>query len=137
MQDHVSVLNIDHPGDDGFYGLYELTISGTYASPTGGKDIDVLGVDIEAFGDGALRFLMINHRPYADESGNYLDATKIGANSTVEIFDLRKGSSELEHVKTIWDKAIATPNNLAATGDGGFVFTNDHDLWKVGTVSQI
>jgi hypothetical protein len=135
MEDHVSVLNIDEPGEDGLYGLHKLSIGANYQSSTGGKDMDVHGIDIEVLEDGYLQFQMINHRPFVDEFGNYLDATLLGANSTVEVFRLGKGASELEYVKTVHNRAIMTPNNLAASGNGGFVFTNDHDAWKAGPVS--
>lgn len=99
------------------------------------NSIDVHGFDIEILPDSQMRFWMINHRPPIDESGNFLDATKLGGNSTVEVFDLKPGSTKLEYVKIIADPIIQTPNNIAATGDGGFVFTNDHST-KTGLVSR-
>lgn len=49
-----------------------------------------------------------------------------GPNSTVEVFDVARGAEEMVHVRTIVSEVVATPNKLAATGDGGFVVTNDH-----------
>lgn len=126
MKDHVAAINIDDPGEDGLYGLKELVITGGYRGSDGDKVIDVHGFKIEPLSTGALRFWMVNHRPPTDEAGNLLDATKLGANSTIEAFDLVESSSKLEHMKTFHDNAILTPNGVAPTGDGGFLFTNDH-----------
>lgn len=137
LEDHVSVLKIDEPGEDGLYGLHKLEITGGYRGVDNYNSIDVHGFDIEHLPDSRLRFWMINHRPPIDESGNFLDATTLGANSTVEVFDLAPGSTQLEFVKTVVNPIIETPNNIAATGDGGFVFTNDHSTKTPGLVSKL
>jgi hypothetical protein len=130
------VLNVDEPGD-GFYGLHQLEISGAYKGAVGDKTIDVLGLKIEPLASGGLRFWMVNNRPPVDEDGKLLDPKMVGANSTIEAFDLAKGSSKLEHVNTYHSDAISTPNSVAATGDGGFYFTNDHADDKTSIVSGI
>ncbi|KAJ8058980.1 hypothetical protein OCU04_011963 [Sclerotinia nivalis] len=135
-EDHVSVLKIDEPGEDGLYGLHQLEITGGYKGVDNHKSIDVHGFDIEFLPDSRLRFWMINHRPPVDESGNFLDATNLGANSTVEVFDLVPGSRNLEFVKTVANPIIKTPNNIAATRDGGFVITNDHST-KTGLIRSL
>lgn len=119
--DHISVLNIDEPGVDGFYGLHQLKID--YAG-----DLDLQGFDVKRIGD-RQRFWLINHRPPVDPAtGEPLDPRKVGANSTIEMFDLDTPSSTLVHVKTIASEAIISPNNLAVAADGiGFLVTNDHD----------
>ena len=131
--DHVAVMDIDQPGDDGLYGLRTLEITGAYQGASGGKEIDVHGFDIEILSQSKLRFWMINHRPPVNEAGQPLDAKIVGANSTVEVFDLARGSAQWNYAKTVADDAILTPNNIATTGDGGFVVTNDHTT-KTGTV---
>jgi hypothetical protein len=135
LKDHVSVLNIDEPGDDGLYGLHQLEITGSYTGTDSHNSIDLHGFDIEVLSDSRLRFWMVNHRPPIDDLGNYLDATKLGANSTIEVFDHTPGSLNLHYVKTVFSPAVYTPNNIAATGDGEFVATNDHST-KTGTVSS-
>jgi hypothetical protein len=122
----VAVLNIDEPGENGFYGLHELQISGGYKGAAGDKVIDVLGIKIEPLSKGNLRFWLVNNRPPNDETGRPLDARIVGVNATIETFDLAKGSSKLEHVQTFHSDAILTPNSIVPTGDGGFLFTNDH-----------
>lgn len=134
--DHVTVLNIDEPGANGLFGLRALEISGGYKGALGDKEIDLHGIDVEKIGGGRLRFWMINHRPSVDyTTGLEIDATKHGANSTVEVFEHEIGSTQLEFVKTISDPSIYTPNDLALTGDGGFLLTNDHTS-KTGVVSN-
>lgn len=118
--DHISVLNIDEPDPDGLYGLHQLKVD--YPG-----DLDLHGFDVKLVGD-RQRFWLINHRPPVDPAtGEPLDARKVGANSTIEIFDLDAPSNTLVHVKTIASDAIISPNNLAIDKDGvGFLVTNDH-----------
>jgi hypothetical protein len=127
LTDHVSVLKIDEPGKDGFYGLHQLEVTGNYGSANGGKNLAVVGFDIEVVGKDRLRFWMVNNQPPVDGEGKALDATKLGANSTVEIFELTRGSTKWKHVRTIFSGAVFAPNNIAAVGDGSFLVTNDHD----------
>jgi len=116
------------------YGPHTLEITGDYKSSSGGKEIDLFGFEIEHLSPTRLRFWLINNRPPIDSDGNPLDATKVGANSTIEVFEHTIGSKTLEFVKTIFSDRIITPNGLAADGQGGVFVTNDHD-YKVGFVS--
>ncbi|CZR64077.1 related to serum paraoxonase/arylesterase [Phialocephala subalpina] len=134
--DHVSVLDIDNPGLDGLYNLHTLTITGNYLSSTGGKGIDIHGLDIEHLSPTRLRFWMINHRPAVDEFGKVLDGNLVGANSTIEVFEHEIGSGELDWVRTIWSVVVQTPNNLVAAGDGGVLITNDHTS-KTGNLRRL
>ncbi|PVH81997.1 calcium-dependent phosphotriesterase [Cadophora sp. DSE1049] len=127
FNDHVSVLNIDEAGPDGLYGLHKLDITGNYVSASGGKEIDVHGIEMEVLSSTRLRFWMNNHRPPVDANGNFLDGKKLGANSTIEVFEHTRGSTTLEHVKTIFHEAVSTPNGLLADGNGGVYITNDHN----------
>ncbi|KAJ6147760.1 hypothetical protein N7497_009742 [Penicillium chrysogenum] len=129
--DHIAVLNIDEPGPDGLYGLHQLKVGGY------DDDLDLLALDVRRI-DGRLRFWLINHRPPVDPTtGEFLDAYAVGANSTIEIFDLDEASETLDYVKTIASDAIISPNNLAVDNDGlGFVITNDHNA-KVGTFIEL
>lgn len=132
----MSVLRIDEPAEDGLYGLHQLEVSKEYKSSTGDTTIDVHGFKIEPIATGGLGFWMINHRPPVDEFGQSLDPKQVGANSTIEVFHLDEGSSVLQHVKTLYSNTISTPNNLAPTGDGGILFTNDHHDDKTSAVSR-
>ena len=123
--DHMVVLDIDNEGDDGLFGQRDLKLSG-YVDSVGGNAIDLHGISVETLDDETLRFYLVNHRPPVNGTLE-LDAAKIGANSTVEIFDVArgKGTTEMKWVRTISDEAIYTPNRIASTHDGGFLISND------------
>ncbi|GKZ97868.1 hypothetical protein AnigIFM59636_001686 [Aspergillus niger] len=129
--DHIAVMDVDQPGSDGLYGLRQLKISGYQ------DDLDLHGFDVRRI-KGRLRFWLINHRPPVDHAtGEFLDAPVVGANSTVEIFDLDETLDTLEHVNTVASEAIFTPNGVAVEEDGlGFVITNDHNT-KTGTFRNL
>jgi hypothetical protein len=97
-----------------------------YEGATGDSTLDTLGFDVEIIDAEMLRFWLVNLRPPVDANRKYLDATKIGANSTIDVFDLKRGKDVMVHVKTVSDPAVWTPNGIAAMGDGSFVTTNDH-----------
>lgn len=79
-----------------------------------------------------LRIFLNNHRPPIDpQSKTVMDATKVGANSTFELFETTLGEARMRHVRTYVSEHIRTPNRPAAVGPDSFVFTNDHKA-KVG-----
>lgn len=121
----VSVLDVDQPGEDGLFGVRRVEVGGGFDGA-----LDLHGFDVKEVEDGVLRFWLINHRPPMNWStGEMLDASAEGANSTIEVFDLdkKRETPVLEHVKTIVSDAVLTPNNLAVEDDGiGFLITNDH-----------
>ena len=85
-----------------------------------------------------VRLWVVNAKPSIDvKTGELLDQSEHGANSTVELFSTGSQAKALQHVRTFSDAQIATPNNVAAVGDEGsaFYFTNDHGLAKTGWVS--
>ena len=127
------VLNIDEPGTDGLHGLYELELSSNFPG-----DLNLHGFDAKRVGDN-VRFWFINHKPFANQTtGELLDAGTLGANSTVEVFDLASDSTTLSHVKTIASDAIITPNNLAVDAEGiGFVVSNDHSEKAPGALREL
>ncbi|KAJ5969480.1 hypothetical protein N7501_005728 [Penicillium viridicatum] len=113
--DHIAVLNIDQPGSDGLYGLHKL------------KSVVI----------SAIWICMDLSPPVDPTTGEFLDARAVGANSTIEIFDLDGTAETLEYVKTIASHAIISPNNLAVDQDGlGFVVTNDRNA-KVSTFAVL
>jgi hypothetical protein len=98
--------------------------------------LDLHGIDIRADTSNPpkLKMLIVNHRPAMDpQTGSLLDATKLGANSTIEIFESVVGETTMKHIKTYFDPVINTPNDLAWVSDESFVFTNDRS-GKVGFV---
>ena len=130
-------LDIDNPGEDGLFNFRGIKPVGHYVGATGNRDLDLLGFDAEILDDGTTRFYFVNQRPPVGTSNNIIDASEIGANSTVEIFEMPKGQTEMQHVRTILSSEIWTPNRVAAIGDksGAFLLTNDHSV-KVGWVCR-
>jgi hypothetical protein len=118
-------LNIDSPGQDGLYGAHSIETA-NYEGATGDGTLDLVGFDAEIVNPTTLRFWLINQRPPVDENRKHLDATKIGANGTIDVFELKRGEQTMVHVKTVADKAIYSPNGIALMGDDSFVTSNDH-----------
>jgi len=72
---------------------------------------------------GELWVYAINHR----KPLKGWDATKVGADSVVEIFKGGLGSNTLQWVKTVNSQHLHTPNEIVGDSDGqGFYWTNDH-----------
>lgn len=125
--DHILMLDLDSPGVDGRFGMRELAFSG-YRGPAGITAPDLHGFSVDVLDDKTLRFILVNHRRPSDESGSLLlDAKEFGANSTVEFFELPRGTdaTTLEWKRTVYDSAIYTPNRVASMGNGDFYVTND------------
>ena len=119
--DHLMVLDIDNPGADGLFNVHPMRPTG-YSGVNGDGSLRLHGFDVELVGADTLRFFLVNHRVPIGK-----DAAKFGANSTVEVFEAKRGATEMKFVRTVYDPAvIQTPNKVAATGDGSFVVTNDH-----------
>jgi hypothetical protein len=106
-----------------------------FSGINGDGTLNLHGLDIRPDPNtDTLHILLNNHRPPIDPvTGELLDATVIGANSTIEQFITRVGSSSMRHVHTYADPLIQTPNRVAWVNDHAFLFTNDHSA-KVGLV---
>lgn len=109
-----------------------------FSGINGDGAMNLHGFDIRAEEQSdTLHILLINHRPPIDaESGKFLDATVVGANSTIEHFQTELGGDTIRHVRTYANPLIQTPNRVAWVADDSFVFTNDHS-GKVGFVSFV
>lgn len=97
--------------------------------PNAARGLQVHGMDVvSSAADPSLLFVyLVNHR--APLVG---DANVVGADSCIEIFSTRAGSSTLKHIATVEDPAIVTPNDIVGYPDGkSFYFTNDHAV-KIG-----
>lgn len=134
---YLTVLDIDGPesAGDGAFNARAINFLGKDGAK---QEVDLHGLDARRIGN-TMRFWLVNHRPPVDlATGKVLeDATDVGANSTIEVYDLDLTQSpqaqSLIHVKTIASDAIISPNNLVIIDDdGSFLFTNDHSS-KVGT----
>lgn len=138
LTDRIAVLDTRAPG-----ALRDriqwLTIE-NFSGINGDSTLNLHGLDIwvdesSSSGTTTLKILLNNHRPPLDPiTGAALDATKVGANSTIELFVTEPGSGSMKHVRTYADPLIQTPNRVAWVNDHAFVFSNDHSS-KVGLVS--
>ncbi|KAF4219404.1 hypothetical protein CNMCM5878_003323 [Aspergillus fumigatiaffinis] len=113
--DHFSVLNIDYPGEDGLYGVHHLEVTGPYKgiNPENENVLDLHGFGARKLSQSRLQFFVVNHRPPTSPEGLLAENTNVvGDNSTIEVFELERGSSKLEFVKTIVDDNLISPNDL-------------------------
>lgn len=132
LTDHIAILDIDHLDLQPRLPVpRQLKVDGYDGA------LDLHGFDVRHIGD-KVRFWLINHKPFVNSTtGEILDPSTLGANSTIEIFDLNKEKETLEHVKTLSSDAIISPNNLAVEADGiGMIISNDHK-GKTGTFRDL
>ncbi|KAF2127489.1 serum paraoxonase/arylesteras-like protein [Dothidotthia symphoricarpi CBS 119687] len=123
-------LDIDKPGNDGLFGMRAIGTVG-YVGALGDDALDLHGLDGEVVDEDTIHFYLVNHRPPVDANRKLLDAEEIGANSTIEVFELKRGYATMRHLRTVASPEIRTPNRVAAVGGGAFVLTNDQSV-KVG-----
>ncbi|UZJ56008.1 hypothetical protein CBS101457_005328 [Exobasidium rhododendri] len=136
--DHFDLIN--RPEDD-YVAIFDTKGTGSVASRTtkikpkgftgsnGKGSYNLHAISVHLIDDETMRIFLVNHRPQPEPM-------KYGANSTIELFESKLGSSTMQHVKTFADPVIATPNNLAPTGPDSFVFSNDHYI-KVGQLKML
>ena len=127
-------LDIDYPGADGLFNLRPVKPAG-YTGATGDNTIDFVGFDAQILDGDTIQFYFVNARPPVGAFNNIIDASKVGANFTIEIFEMRRGEDQMRHLRTIWSPAVWAPNRIAAVGGGAFFVTNDHSV-TVGLVSH-
>ncbi len=132
----VGHLNASGMATDDYIGIYDIASSQvTHLEvapyPNAHRGLSLHGMDIvRSSSDPNDRIVyLVNHR--VPLVGN---AEEIGADSSVEFFSLKAGTSILNHVATIEDPIIDTPNDVVGSSDGkSFWFTNDH-ISKTGLV---
>jgi hypothetical protein len=125
-------LDIDEPGPDGLFNLRVIKPIG-YAGAKGDDTLDLLGFDAEILDGDTINFYFVNERPPIGPFNNYMDASVLGANSTIDVFEMRRGEESMRHLRTIWSPEVITPNRVAILGQGEFLVTNDHSV-KTGWV---
>ncbi|KAF3767168.1 calcium-dependent phosphotriesterase [Cryphonectria parasitica EP155] len=89
--------------------------------------------------DGSIELFVTNFRPSVDHAtGQVLsDQAAVGANGTIEVFRFGPHAETLEHVRTLADPVITSPNRVAAVEGTGLYITNDHGQQKTGLRSQL
>jgi hypothetical protein len=89
--------------------------------------LDLHGFGVRKVSQSRLQFFVINHRPPTTPGGLLKqDVAAVRDNSTIEVFELEGGSSKLQFNKTIADKRMISPNDLAWVAEGYVLVTNDH-----------
>lgn len=118
-------MDIDKPAGTGFD--YRVLETVDYSGEL--HFVGLTGVDHKDH----VELYLVNNKPSINrKTGELLDQTQVGANSTIEMFKVYPKDGKMNHLRTFTSVHIATPNNIAATEDGSFYFTNDHGLNKVG-----
>jgi arylesterase / paraoxonase len=113
LDDYVAVFNpqsrkVTRLGLTGFNNARALSLHGMDVVPDS-EDPNQLWV------------YLVNHRVPLEG-----DPAKVGADSVVEVFKTYLESPTLEHIRTVEDERIITPNDLIGSDDGkSFYVTND------------
>lgn len=127
-------MDLDSPVGDG-YEFRELAIQDGLRIRFDEQPLSLLGLTGRDNSDGTIDLLSVNNKPSANvPTGELLDNTHTGANTTIEHFVIKRGATVLDHKATYAHNRIATPNNIAWDEDESFYLTNDHGLNKVGWV---
>lgn len=143
LNDAVIVADIDKPHGD-FFVTRVLSTQGYEGISGDNKRMYLHGIDgldgQSEDGKPKISIALINHRASVDAvTGKVLDASAVGGNSTVEIFETGPDATELRHVQTYAQPNITVPNRATFAGDdvdAGIYVTNESKA-KVGFVSTI
>jgi hypothetical protein len=125
-------LEIDEPEVDGVFPLRAIKPVG-YTGANGDESLDLLGFDADILDGDTLNFYFVNQRPPIGPFNNFIDASVVGTNSTIDVFEMRRGEEVMRHMRTIWSPQVFTPNRVSILGGGAFLVTNDHST-KTGWV---
>lgn len=136
LTDRIAVL--DTRGEGRLAAHIKWLTAENFPGNRGDGAFNLHGFDIRADKHtDTLRILLINHRPPLDpRTSKPLDAAKVGANSTIELFQTQAGSDIMRHIRTYSNEVIATPNRVQWVNDHAFVFSNEHSK-KTGIVSSV
>lgn len=93
-----------------------------YGLHTHGLDLHVESYSKDSEDELSVTLYMINHNP----PDPIHQAPSLGAQSVIEVFKTKIGSSEAEYQTTVSHPLVLTPNNLVAISSSSFYVTNDH-----------
>ncbi|KAF2268704.1 hypothetical protein CC78DRAFT_565188 [Lojkania enalia] len=126
----VMAVYIDKPRKDGLFKMHKISPTG-YGSGPGEGRLDLTGFDVEVVDDYTLRFWLLNQRPPYSSSGQILDASKFGANTTIDVYEYKKGEKKMTYLAMGKSSALHSPNKIAFMGGNNFVVSNDRSA-KIG-----
>lgn len=117
---------------------FKSTVMSGFSGTTGDGIINFAGFAGADLDDGTAEFFITNFRPSVDSKGEVVpDQAAVGGNATIEVFRLLPNTDSLQHIRTVADPAIATPNRVTVAENKGFYITNDHGQHRTGWVSSI
>lgn len=134
LNDKVIAMKIDHARGRSYD--YRILKTPSFDGINGDGTLGLVGLTGQIINSKLMRLWLVNTRPSIGPSGELLDNAKLGGNATIELFEMEPAASSMKHVKTFADPQIVTPNNIAPMDDGGFYFTNDHGLNKMGLLFE-
>jgi hypothetical protein len=102
-----------------------------YENAQGDGDLDLAGFDVEIVDLSTIRFWLLNQRPPYDSNGKLLDGSKIGVNTTIDVYDYRNREKTMKYVATGQSPTLHSPNKIAWMGGNNFVVSNDRSA-KIG-----
>lgn len=83
----------------------------------------------------AVYIFAVNHIPSPAYSENK-NTKEHKARSIIEVFHYVIGSDTIEHMRSVWDPLITTPNDIVAVSPTSFFVTNDH-FYREGLMREI
>ena len=137
QQDKVFAMEIDVK-EGHSYKFRELPPTG-YSGINGDRKLSLVGISGMEY-HNYIDLYLNNNLPYVDAvTGQLLDNTQTGANSTIERFRVHQSgkADDMTHDRTFLHSQIATPNNMAPTFSGSFYLSNDHGINKAGLWHQL
>lgn len=118
-------IYIDEPLKNGLFKMHPILPTDYGAKPGDGK-LDIADFDVELLDYGSThRFWLVNQRAPYDANGTMLDANKYGANTTVDVYEHRKGDKKMKFVASGWSPNMHSANSIAVMGSNNFVVSND------------
>lgn len=97
--------------------------------------IDVIE-DPEMPKDKAVYIFAVNHIPSPEYNKNRKTLEHHKARSIIEVFHYVIGSDTIQHIRSVWDPLITTPNDIVAVSPTSFFVTNDH-FYREGFLREL
>jgi hypothetical protein len=116
-------ISIDEARKDGLFKMHQIRPTG-YGSKPGDGSLDLVTFDVEEVDSSTIRFWLLNQRPLHDARGK-IDKNRRGVNTTIEVYELRKGEKRMRYIATSWSPTLHSANKIAFMGANNFGVSND------------
>ncbi|KAF2105625.1 hypothetical protein BDV96DRAFT_359311 [Lophiotrema nucula] len=127
-------MYIDQPKKDGLFKMHKIQPGG-YGMGPGDGHLDLSGFDAQEIDDSIVRFWFLNQRPPYDTKGKLLSAVRHGANTTIDVYELKRGERKMSHIVTGHSPTFVSPNKIAIMGFNNFAIGNDRSA-KTGLLRK-